>query len=161
MLTGRSIKASMLTTAGPLASLTATDDDSYGSTLFTPTTPLPRSGWRALTTGVAEHTTDDSSDTATTWVITRTNPDWLERGDATDFEIQVTVSSSDTDGTLTGTTGSYLALGGVDREWYLTKNNNSVGSSQFVLDISIREIAVPANIVTGRITLTTTVFSGV
>ena len=150
MLCGRQMMATQQ--IGPAVTLSASDGDNYVSTEPSPATNRPVAGWRANTNGAAEHAAWDTGGSAN-WLITLTAPDWLLRGSASAFELRATEVSQSGTATRTGTLGTWQALSST-RTYQIEKSTTSDGTVSWELDIEIREIANPANIVTGRITLT-------
>lgn len=83
--------------------------------------------------------------------------EWLLSGaTATNYEVYATVSGAE--GTLTGTLGSWLSLGSVDREWTLGRSvpAGQSGTASRALSVSIRRISTGTTEDTATITLYTT-----
>lgn len=83
--------------------------------------------------------------------------EWLLSGStATNYEVYVTATG--TEGTLTGTTGSWLSLGSVNREWTLGHSvpAGQSGTASRSLSVSIRRISTGVTEDTATIGLYTT-----
>lgn len=124
------------------------------SQLFVPTTPRPVTSYRLTTAGEAQ---EREGDTDTSGTYQRISTDYLEGGtfDTSDYEVEFVVDSeTGASGTWSGSTrgtGVWNDLG-TERAWEWEKDTNNAGFATANVTVTIREIAVPANLVTASIT---------
>jgi len=140
-----------LSAAPAIATLSASNNDVYTSQQFDPATNRPVAGWRANTNGNAEHDVWDTGGSAI-WEASMTTPDWLTSGLASQFELQAVEFSQSGTATRLGTLNSFGTLTSTFT-YSIEKSTTSVGTTQWVLDIEIREILNTSNTVSARITL--------